>query len=518
MLQVRRREAALIVAIVSALAIWWVWAAIDPLPLIEDEYSYVLQSRIFASGHWSAPAPPAAIEDFFQQAHVITAPVVASKFPPGHALLMSLGAFFDAPALIPLLLTGLTGALLFSLARRVSNAWVALLTWIIWLGDPINLRFRAAYYSEVTSGAMWMLALWSLLEWRETRRTRWLVAVAAAIGWGAITRPLTMLAFAVPVGVVVIRDVIRTRAWRDFVLAFALGTAILGIIPLWSARTTGDWRLSPLALYRRDYLPYDKPGFGVDTTQPARQLMPVNRYTYIGFFGEHKLHTLGNLPKTAFNRLRAIARDEWSGSRLVLVPFVLLGFASLNAAVGFGLVCSLALFVGYLSYGHWAEWTIYYFEALPPLSLVAALGVWRALEWTRARWPSVENTLSRRRFTRATVLAAVLLALLSGGELVRWRAQRQRMAAWDTAFRAMIAQLPVRAAVVFVHYAPRVGPHSLVVGNTLHDMADSIWIVNDLGARDTTLMRFAGTRTPLLFHEDGGQVEIDRTLLPLAGR
>ena len=38
-----------------------------------------------------------------------------------------------------------------------------------------------------------------------------------------------------------------------------LGTMILGIIPLWSAETTGDWRLSPVVLYQRDYLPRLRP-------------------------------------------------------------------------------------------------------------------------------------------------------------------------------------------------------------------------------------------------------------------
>ncbi|HEX3867576.1 MAG TPA: glycosyltransferase family 39 protein [Gemmatimonadaceae bacterium] len=518
MLQLKTREAALIIAIVSSLAIWWVWAAIDPLPLIEDEYSYVLQSRIFAEGHWTAPPPPAPTQLFFQQAHVIDSPAVASKFPPGHALLMSVGSFFGAPALVPLLLTGITAALIFLLVRRVANAWVAVLAWIIWLGDPINLRFRAAYYSEVTSGAMWMIALWALLEWRESRRRKWLFALAAAIGWGAITRPLTMLAFAVPVGILVIRDVIRTKLWRDFGMAAALGTMILGVIPLWSARTTGNWRLSPLTLYQRDYLPYDKPGFGVDMTQPALPLMPVNRFTYIGFFAEHKFHTPANLPKIAAQRLWAIAVAEWGGPRLILVPFVLLGLLSIGGATRFALLCSFALFVGYLSYGHWKEWTLYYFEAMPPLSLLAALGLWRALTWTRGKWTSLTATLDLRPPARPSVAVAALLIVLTGNELRLWHDERVEMAAWDIAFHQMLTQLPVRSAVLFVHYAPRVGPHSLVVGVSPHVMRDSIWIVNDLGADDTTLMRYAGSRVPLLFHEDGGQVEIDRALLPHAPR
>jgi hypothetical protein len=507
----KTREARLVVAILSAFAIWWVWAAVDPLPLIEDEYSYVLQSRIFASGHWTAPPPP--IADFFQQAHVLTSPAVASKFPPGHALLMSIGAFFGSPALMPLILTGVTGALLFALALRIANPAVALLTWIIWLGDPINLRFRAAYYSEVTSGTMWLVAWWALLEWRERRQTRWLLALAAAIGWGAITRPLTMLAFAVPIGLVVIRDVSRLRLWRDFALSVAVGIAFLGIIPLWSAETTGNWRLSPLVLYQRDYIPYDKPGFGVDKTKPAVPLLPVNKFTYAGFYAEHALHTPARLPRIAWDRLRVLARDEWKGPRIVLVPFVLLGLIGMNAATIFALLCSAALFAGYLSYGHWAEWTVYYFEGLTPLSFLAALGVWRALRWILARQPGVERALRGKRFAQPLTVVAALLAILTVFELRAWHAQRNRMAAWDTSFREMVAKLPMHNAVIFVHYAPRLGPHSLVVGNSPSLDNDAVWIVNDLGARDTALMRFAGARVPLIFHEDGGSVEVDRWLL-----
>ncbi|MEO7086699.1 MAG: glycosyltransferase family 39 protein [Gemmatimonadaceae bacterium] len=510
------REAKLVVAILSAFAIWWVWAAGDPLPLIEDEYSYVLQSRIFASGHWTAPAPPVA--EFFQQAHVLTSPAVASKFPPGHALLMSVGSFLGSPALVPLILTGITGVLIFILATRVAGPVVALLTWIIWLGDPINLRFRAAYYSEVTSGAMWVISWWALLKWRETRRRRWLLAVAAAIGWGAITRPLTMLAFAVPVGFVVIRDVIHLKLWRDFALAVAVGVALLGIIPLWSAETTGSWRLSPLALYQKDYLPYDKPGFGVDTTPPAMPLMPVDKYTYAGFYDSHKFHTPANLPRIAWERLTVLARDEWSGPRMLLVPFVVIGLIGMNGATLFALACSAALFLGYLSYGHWAEWTIYYFEGLTPLSLLAALGIWKSLNWLFARWPGVQQALQKRRSTSPAVVVAGLLALLTAYEMHDRRFQRNRMAAWDTSFYEMIGKLPMHNAVIFVHYAPRLGPHSLVVGNSPNLANDAVWVVNDLGARDTALMRFAGLRVPLIFHEDGGQLQIDQTLLPPVAR
>jgi 4-amino-4-deoxy-L-arabinose transferase-like glycosyltransferase len=470
---------------------------------VQDEASYVLQSRIFATGRWTVPSPP--IPEFFQQAHVLTEPAVASKFPPGHALLLSLGALFGAPALVPLLLTGITAALLFALARRVANEWVALLAWIIWLGDPINLRYRLSYFSELTSGAMWCVSWWALLEWRATRQRRWLLALAAAVGYGAITRPLTMLAFAVPVGVIVIRDVAREKRWADLGYGVLLGTAILGILPLWSARTTGNWRLSPQTLYTREYMPFDKPGFGVDSTPPTETLSPPNRFTYEGFFAEHVVHTPANLPRIALTRLGVIAHDQWSGPRIVLVPFVLIGAFAMTGEVLFALVCSLALFAGYLSYGHWAHWTLYYFEGMPVLSMLAAIGIWKAIGKVRA--------LPAPRLGAA---ACALLALLAAYDLRAERAWHANATAWDRAFHEMVAKLPMPAAVIFVHYAPGIGPHPSIVANSPHLENEAVWIVNDLGPRDVELMRYTGQRVPIDFYAATGRTEVNQTLIAAA--
>jgi hypothetical protein len=508
-------HAPVFVGLVSAIVIWIAWGSFAPRPIIADEASYVLQSRIFASGHWAAPSPPLA--EFFQQDQVLTTPAVASKYPPGHALLMSLGALVGAPALVPLLLTALTGALLFALTRRVTNPSVALLAWLIWLSDPIELQLRPGYFSEVTSGAMWMIALWALLEWRERRRTRWLLALAAAIGWGTVTRPLTMLAFAVPVGLIVVRDVARDHRWRDLGLAVALGACFVAIIPLWSAMTTGDWRLTPQTLYTRDYLPYDKPGFGVDTTPPALPLLPVNRYTYTGFFGEHARHTPANLPSIALERLAVIAHDEWSGPRLILVPFVVLGLFAMNPSVWFGLACSLALVAGYLSYGHWAHWTIYYLEGIPVLSVMAALGFWSALARIPARRD--DDAAAGVRFlgiTRPLAMIVAGLVILAAHETTQWRRNHRRNALWVAAFQELLDKVPVRSAVLFVHYAPRLGPHLNVVANSPNLAADSTWIVNDLGPRNAELLRLAGNRVPLAFYERDMHIEVDRQLVATA--
>ena len=426
---------------------------------------------------------------------------------------MSLGALVGVPALVPVLLSALTAALLVLLVRRATNAWVALLAFVLWIGDPLNLTYRAGYYSEVTSDAAWFLSWWALWRWRDSRDLKWLLVLAAAIGWGAITRPLTMLAFAVPVGVLVVRDVVRLAKWRDLGLAVALGITVLAILPLWSARTTGDWRVTPQSLYTRDYLPYDKPGFGVDSTPPAMHLSPVNELTYAGFYQAHVEHTLANLPGTIRDRLRDIAFQEWRGPRLVLIPFVIIGLFSMTSEIAFALICASALFVGYLSYGHWSKWTIYYFEAFPLLSVLAAIGVWRTTTFLVRRIGSVDDVRRERQTSRALVGVSILLGGLSAHVAFEQRIEHLRGARPEQTIREVLAPVAGQGAVVFMHYAPGLHPHLNLVQNSAHLEREPIWFVNEMGERDHDLMTHAGWRVPLIFDERDGRIFVDSTLV-----
>src|SRR5260370_11675979 len=110
------RRAAVVCGVVTALLTWWVWGSLDQVAVFHDEAAYLLQAKIFASGRWAAPARP--LPEFFEQFHVLVTPVFASKYWPGHSLLMVPGVWLGLPGLVPVLLSGLTGALCFGLARR----------------------------------------------------------------------------------------------------------------------------------------------------------------------------------------------------------------------------------------------------------------------------------------------------------------------------------------------------------------------------------------------------------------
>jgi hypothetical protein len=487
------------VGIATVAGLWWCWGVWHPLPVVQDEIAYVLQARILAAGRWAAPSPP--LPAFFEQAHVLVEPAVAAKYPPGHAMLLSLGALAGFVPLVPLALAGLSGALLFVLARRVATGAVALLAWVIWMSSPMVQRFMAGFYSESTTTACWLGGWLALLEWRDTGRRRWLVALALIIGLGAITRPLTMLVYAVPVGAVVGHDVVRRRAWRDLAAAMAAGCLVLAILPLWSAGTTGDPTRSPVGLYTQQYMPWDVPGFGFDSTPPARPLPPDLATLGQLFRPLHEMHTPAALPGILHLRTEIFLHGMWR-SYVVLMPLTVIGLLALAPASMLAAGTVVLLLLGYLGYAFSPAWTLYYLEAAPVLAYFTAAGVAviastarRAPGWRHGRWRSPA-------LAGAIVAGTALLAIpgLRGAMYARYMHRAE--IAYRQEFARALAGLPKTPAVLFVRYGPEHNPHTSLVRNEPDLPAAPVWVVHDRGAEENArLLALAPGRAPYLFDE-----------------
>ena len=206
-----------IVGLACALAIGYVWGSFAPVPVYHDEAAYLLQAQLFAHGQAAGAPPP--LPKFFEQFHVLVSPGLAPKYPPGFALAMVPGIWLGLPVLMPLILSGVTGAFLFHLSRKAVGGPVALLATIDMDLAPGNLLLHAGYFSQTLTSALWLIGWWGLLSWRERRRTSHLVLLGVIVGWMAIARPITALLYAIPLGAVVLRDVIVQRAWRGFAIA-----------------------------------------------------------------------------------------------------------------------------------------------------------------------------------------------------------------------------------------------------------------------------------------------------------
>ncbi|HVH08204.1 MAG TPA: hypothetical protein VM736_00275 [Gemmatimonadales bacterium] len=497
------RWAPLLCGVATALVTWWVWGSLRQVTIVGDEAAYVLQAKVFASGRWTAPGRP--LPEFFEQYHVLVTPILASKYWPGHSLLMVPGIWLGLPGLVPVLLSGLTGALCFALARRLANPWVAAVTWFVWTTASGNMRWRASYYSEVTTGALWLVGWWALLDWYETGRRGALLTLAACVGWSAVTRPLTALAFAIPTAVVVLRRCYARRTWRDLGLALALGGVVLGLIPLWSARTTGDWRTTPYVLYARLYFPLT-----LDTT-PERPLPPDMQSLLDGLNDLVRGHTLRALPTELLKRIRQIGVDMWHGWRLLLLPFAIIGLSALPAGASYGVATAASLVLAHLWMAHFPSWSLYYLELQPVLAFLTGLGV-----------GVVAPRLTKRLGvpgSRVTVVlccsGALALSFLDLRATGRTLGNRQ---AYFRRFAVLVERIRDPEAIVFVRYSPYHNVNASLIANRPDLDRAHAWIVYDRGADNSRLIALAPSRTPYLYDEATNSLSVlPRATAPHAG-
>lgn len=507
------RYAPAVVGLVWALFPMLGWGGLNPMPADHDEASYALQAQIFASGRWAADPPP--IPDLFAQPHVLVTPVLASKYPPGHALLLALGALGGVPALIVFLLNALRAGMVFALARRLTDGGTALLTVVLlYLGND-QVRFSSSYYSEVTTGAVLVAAWYCLWRWHESRRRAWLLGVALLLGWCAITRPWSAIAFALPIGFVVVRHVMRDRRWRDLGVAMALGGCVVAILPLWAWGTMGDWRQAPLTTYARDYMPFDFPHFGTVAAKPRLTPPPELAAINVSLREAERRHTLANIGVDALARARSYWSNAWPEPRLLAAAMVVVGLVMLPAAAWVGVATLVLTFAVYLAHPTWPEWTVYYFEVTPVLAVLAALGfttILRALTG-EARWRGAYTPAPRA--TLASVVAAVLLLPM----MVQHAADARRWVRAETIgrrdFRERVARLPYKPVIVFVRYGRNHAVHRSLVVNSPDWPASPAWVVHELEPYGARLLALAPDRQGFLYDETSDEFYIiPRTATP----
>jgi hypothetical protein len=491
------RFAPLVFGLVFGATVWWTWGQVQPTGLLHDELAYVLQAKLFASGRWTAPAPP--FPEFFAQPHVLNDPVVASKYPPGHSLLLAVGERFGMPALVIAALSALRGALAFAIARRLTNGAIALGTGILLLHGQ-SLYFGASYFSQTTTGAMLLVAWYALLRWHQGGGRGWMALVGLSVGWCAITRPFSAVLFALPIAVAVVLDLVRTRRWRELGVGLAVGTAVVAILPLWSARTTGDWRVSPVAVYMRDYMPFDHPHFGYDSTPPRRTPPPDLAFVNTSLDSVQRAHTIANVPQIARQRWTFLAAQSW-WEPIPQTGFALLGLFTAPAAALLGAVTALVVFAGYLAHPTWPNWTIYYMETAPVFAFYAVCG-FAVLLRTIAREPERQWAWARGPRAAFALLVTLVLTLpMIRIELRFNRGQHLGNANFPRRFAMAVAQLPPRS-ILFVRHAKWHQGHWSLVTNEPDFAAARTWIAYDRGdSANAALLRRVPDRTAFLFDQ-----------------
>ena len=488
---------AAILGVVAALLVGFVWGSARQLPVVHDEAAYLLQAELFSTGRWKAPG--FTLPEFFEQYHVLVTPVVAAKYPPGHSLAITPGVWLGLPGLMPLIFTALAAALVFFLAARVIGPVPAALTWLLWFFIPDNLRNRASYFSETTTSVLVLFVWLALLEWGRTGRSRWLYGLSTALAWSAITRPLTALALGIPVLIVVLIQVTRTRAWGALMGAGIAGIAVVSLLPLWTHSTTGDLSNTPLELYTRMYIPWDEFGFGYNRTPPIRPLPPdMIRFSedFRPVYEQHANQPIFRLAIERAVRLTTAAFESW---RVLLLPLLLVGLAyhgKTRPKETLFLAGSVSLlFLGYLAYAFGNARVLYYLEILPLGPYYAVVGLTAALAFLRQHYLSVPNDATIWSIALSLALVAGLIGL------VRTRESVQNRVAYFQSFHSELARIPEARAGVIVRYSATHNPHNSLINNEPDLARARLVIARDRNDDNHRLVNTYADRTWYIYDE-----------------
>jgi hypothetical protein len=244
---------AIAIGIASSLFLYWTqrFEQTPFHPKFHDEFSYLIQMRMLATGHLWLPAIPRP--DFFDTFYIFVSPVYASMYFPGAAIMYVPALLLHLPYYIaPLTASGICAALLYLIFTEILDGASGLLAVLILLSMGMFRMMSIMLMAQTPTLLLGLAMTWAALQWRRENKARWLLILGAAAGWAAITRPADALCFAIVLASVIAMD-LRARPWKvwaktgAWIIAPALPFLALQLTV--NRNITGQWLTSPFAHY-----------------------------------------------------------------------------------------------------------------------------------------------------------------------------------------------------------------------------------------------------------------------------
>jgi hypothetical protein len=232
-----------------------------PVPMIHDEYSYLLAGDTFAHGRLTNPTHPMWL--FFETFHVLQHPTYASKYPPAQGAVLALGQLLGNPWIGVLLSVGvMCGAILWMLQGWMPARWALLGGVLVLLRYAVFSDWVETYWGGAVAAIGGALVVGALPRIWRTARPRY----AAIMGIGA-----AILANSRPVeGFILFATVVVALAlwlWkrpapergklfaRVVVPMAAILLVCVGFMAYYDWRVTGNPLLPPYIAYERAFNP-----------------------------------------------------------------------------------------------------------------------------------------------------------------------------------------------------------------------------------------------------------------------
>jgi multisubunit Na+/H+ antiporter MnhB subunit len=167
-----------------------------------DEHSCYFLAECLRKGKLYVDMPPSA--DFFKVVHVgMRAGKWFSVYPPGWPLIWALGLQFHIVDWLNPALSALSVFFFYLVGKKLFGRTATLLGLVLMILDPFFVFTAASYFSHATCLLCIGVFLFAFLRWREEYASGkdpigWAFVCACAVGYGLMTRYLTMAAVACP--------------------------------------------------------------------------------------------------------------------------------------------------------------------------------------------------------------------------------------------------------------------------------------------------------------------------------
>lgn len=184
----------------------------ERLPHLEDEYAYTFEARTLARGDMVIPSPPTR-RAYWQPFVIDRDGLRFGKYPPGWALLLAFGTLAGQEWVVNALLSALTVALVYAIGcdlfgRGRYGRDVGLIGAALAAFSPMALLLDATLMAHTSALFLGTLTLWAYLRLEKAIEAKthalraapalWAVTCGAALGLLTANRPITGVAFALP--------------------------------------------------------------------------------------------------------------------------------------------------------------------------------------------------------------------------------------------------------------------------------------------------------------------------------
>jgi hypothetical protein len=185
-------------------------------PTMHDEFQFLLQARMVASGRLWMPGHPLA--DFFDTFYVLIQPKYAAQSFPGTAILYAPAILLHiAPWIWSVGIAAVTVGLMYRVTAELVDGLTGLLAAALLEMLSLFRYVSTMVLAQTPLILLGLLSVWVYLRWRRSRNdhsTRWAILLGLVCGWMLLTRPADALIFILPLGLAMFWD-LRRRGGFD---------------------------------------------------------------------------------------------------------------------------------------------------------------------------------------------------------------------------------------------------------------------------------------------------------------